>query len=298
MTTDGSSLKPIDELLLRKSLFVVVAFSILSQASKCEAACLDGDCDHDSHEDLDSVSTTTVPSTNCAIVEFEVILGSASFFEEETPGDPDGRRSRRERNRLLVVDGLLNLYSNGNLRPSVLEIGIASGVSGRSIFRYFSDTDDLVRSAIARAIYRSLPLLEVKLNADATLNDRVGALIDQRITLFSAISPVAMVARLNAPFQPILQEEISRNRRFLRHQIARILGDFLPSSESMDSNMTLLAIDVLSSFEAYCLMVNDQNLSMAQIRDCLFDAIMGIIRQSEYASKGSHGQGSLNRKEE
>ena len=51
------------------------------------------------------------------------------------PADPgvDGRTARRDRNRAAVVDALLELYRDGNLRPSSLEIAeLARMPSGRA----------------------------------------------------------------------------------------------------------------------------------------------------------------------
>ncbi len=294
--SEGSNVEPVEDLILRGTL--LEAFSVLSQLPKDDVDSNGSDYDHNSHLDVDSAPISS--AVNCAHVaeETDVKQSPTSLIEVELLGDLDGRRSRRERNRLLVVDGLLNLYSKGILRPSVEEIGIEAGVSVRSIFRYFNDIDDLVRSAIARAIYRALPFLEICVSADATLYERVGALIDQRISLFSAIAPVAIVARLNAPFQPILQEELAKNRIFLRRQIVSVLGEFLPICESGDLNTTLTAIDILCSFEAYTLMSNDRIIPKDQIKTCLSDSIIGIIHRGKYRLKGLDEQSRLCRTKE
>src|ERR1035438_5413311 len=68
----------------------------------------------------------------------------------------DGRQLRRRRNRETVVDALLDLYRDGNLRPSTEEIAARSGLSPRSLFRYFDDVDDLTRTAIRHQEHRVL----------------------------------------------------------------------------------------------------------------------------------------------
>ena len=59
------------------------------------------------------------------------------------PTTEDGRHARRDRNRLAVVDAMLELYVEGNLDPSSDEIAERAGLSPRSLFRYFEDLDDL-----------------------------------------------------------------------------------------------------------------------------------------------------------
>src|ERR1700676_3605848 len=99
-------------------------------------------------------------------------------------GVTDGRQLRRERNREAVVEALLDLYSEGNLNPSTEEIACRSGLSPRSLFRYFDDVDDLIRIAVDRQRTRAIPLVPIDASADAPLAVKVAALIDQRFRLF------------------------------------------------------------------------------------------------------------------
>ncbi len=104
---------------------------------------------------------------------------------EEPPALTDGRRLRRALNREAVVDALLDLYTEGNLRPSTDEIAERAGISPRSLFRYFEDADDLAGEAVARQLARVLPILPIETGPDAPLADRVAALADQRLRLFT-----------------------------------------------------------------------------------------------------------------
>ena len=63
-------------------------------------------------------------------------------------------------NREAVVDALLDLYAEGNLRPGTDEIAERAGISPRSLFRYFEDADDLAGEAVARQLARALPLVD------------------------------------------------------------------------------------------------------------------------------------------
>src|SRR5271165_1494930 len=119
----------------------------------------------------------------------------------DAPRETDGRRLRRALNREAVVDALLDLYSEGNLRPSTDEIAERAGISPRSLFRYFEDADDLAGEAVTRQFGRAMPLLPLCVEADAPFDARVAALADQRLRLFSVVGQAAHVSRLRAPFQ-------------------------------------------------------------------------------------------------
>src|SRR5712691_6310378 len=145
----------------------------------------------------------------------------------------DGRRLRRDRNRTAVVDALLDLYGESNLRPSTAEIAERAGLSHRSLFRYFDDFDDLCREAVGRAEQRALPLIPIRIDQAAPLTDRIDALVSQRLRLFEALGPVALVSRLNAPFAHVLAAELTKNRAFLRAQLADLFAPELnPAPEA------------------------------------------------------------------
>jgi TetR/AcrR family transcriptional regulator, regulator of autoinduction and epiphytic fitness len=152
----------------------------------------------------------------------EVGLGDPGLRDAVSIGD--GRRLRRDRNRTAVVDALLDLYGESNLRPSTAEIAERAGLSHRSLFRYFDDFDDLCREAIRRAEQRARPLIPIEVDRAAPLPERIEALVTQRLRLFGTLGKVAQVSRLNAPFAPVLAAELTKNRAFLRAQLADLFA--------------------------------------------------------------------------
>lgn len=198
----------------------------------------------------------------------------------------DGRRLRRDRNRMAVVDALLDLYGESNLRPSTAEIAGRAGLSHRSLFRYFDDFDDLCREAIWRAEQRARPLIPIGIDRAAPLTDRIDALVSQRLRLFGALGPVALVSRLNAPFAHVLAAELTKNRAFLRAQLADLFAPELhppaeaspPEDADAGSGAAVLAAaDVLCSFESFHLLSRDQHLSSDEIRTVLTSALAALL---------------------
>ena len=87
----------------------------------------------------------------------------------------DGRRARRDRNRERVVDAMLELYREGDLRPSVNTVAERSGVSHRSVFRYFDDLGELCRVAVERQLAATIDIWVVPDTGIGPLEDRVAA---------------------------------------------------------------------------------------------------------------------------
>src|SRR5690242_15042648 len=64
----------------------------------------------------------------------------------------DGRRLRAERGRAAVVAATLELVDGGNPVPTFADIAEVSGVSERTIFRYFPDREALF-GAVATEVF-------------------------------------------------------------------------------------------------------------------------------------------------
>lgn len=187
----------------------------------------------------------------------------ASGPADDPASSADGRRLRRDRNRDAVVRALLALYNEGNLAPSSEEIAARSGVSARSLFRYFDDVDDLSTAAIAQQQENVRHLLPIDIAADAPVAARVAALTHQRGELFEAIESVATVSRLKAPFQLVVHDRLTEGRAFLRHQIESLFAPELSALAPAAAATRLAAADVATSFEAWRLLRDDQRLSRA-----------------------------------
>lgn len=160
----------------------------------------------------------------------------------------DGRHARRERNRLAVVDAMLEMYDDGNYEPSSDEIAARAGLSARSLFRYFDDLDDLVRVTISRQYDRVRPLAQIDPSPDAPLAERIDRLVASRLRTYAAIATVGRVSRARALTQPLIAVQIAQARALWRAQISALFAPELASTD--DGEAVLAALDALTSFEA------------------------------------------------
>lgn len=197
--------------------------------------------------------------------------------DPDAPKETDGRRLRRALNREAVVDALLDLYREGNLRPGTDEIAERAGISPRSLFRYFEDADDLAGEAVTRQLGRAMPLLPLAVGPDAPFDVRVAALVEQRLRLFTTLGQAAHVARLRAPFQPRLAMSLREGRKFLRSQARTLFAIELMSMADHEAEAALAAADVLTSFESYQLLTADQGLPVDEARSVLVAALEVLL---------------------
>lgn len=198
----------------------------------------------------------------------------------DSPDDPetsDGRRLRRSRNRETVVDALLALYNEGNLDPSAADVAERSGLSPRSLFRYFTDVDDLARAAIDRQYAILLPRALIELDTDAPLEERAKSLVERRVTVFEIVGNVGLVARLRAPFEPVIAEQLTGIRSQMRAQIEALFPKELKALGAARGRAALAAIDSLCTFEVYHLWRGDQGLETAEITTLMTGAVLALL---------------------
>ncbi len=191
--------------------------------------------------------------------------------------ETDGRRLRRETNRRAVIDALVGLQNAGHLEPTIEEIAAAAGLSSRSVFRYFTDVEDLVQEAVARQQRRLAPLLALDLDPEMSLVERIEAFVEHRLRLIDAMGNVALVARLRAHAQPLVAAEVTRMRRLMREQVDVAFAPELGRLDPEAAKQAVAALDVLASFEAQQLLRNDQQLSATESASALSAAIAAIL---------------------
>lgn len=193
--------------------------------------------------------------------------------------DVDGRRLRREQNRQAVVEALIELYREDRYDPSAAEIAERAGLSPRSLFRYFEDSEDLTRAAIEEHHRLARPLVSVDAEPSDPLERRIDALVEGRLRLWTTVEPSARVVRMRAPERELLAAELRRNRRMFRDQIAELFA-----AELAERPRALAAADVLCSFESVDLLLRDQQLSRRDAARTLTDALRALFDPGDACS--------------
>ena len=143
----------------------------------------------------------------------------------------DGRRVRREQNVEAVVEAMLDLLGEGQLNPGAAAVAERSGVSLRSVFRYFDDMDSLTERAIARQMERAAQYFDL-LDATGPVEERAAALARHRLVQHAALAPYARVAILRAgPEYPAVAQGLATRRDALRRQVEAL---FAPELDALD----------------------------------------------------------------
>ncbi len=208
-------------------------------------------------------------------------MAARDNLADAVPGFTDGRTARRDRNRRAVLDAVLELFTEGDLSPAPESIAQRSGVSLRSVYRFVSDSDDLVRAAIDRHLERVGPLFVFEPVGEGPFEERMRVLVDARLRLHQAIAPAARAAVARTRMRPtpaseILRQSLHARRGMLRLQLARHFEAEL-SGFGHQADAVLAAADALTQIETIDWFLVDGGYSADQVREALVTGLRRLL---------------------
>ena len=202
------------------------------------------------------------------------VPSSATVPPTVAPGD--GRSARSNRTRDAVVESLLAWLRDGNLRPTAKEIADRAGISVRSVYVHFDDLDDLFCAASERTGREIDGLLEL-ISVDQPFEDRIRAVIDQRVRVFEVIMPVKRAGALQEPFSKPLAEIFAGMRSVQRDEIERVFAAELAAVDPDDRDAALAAAHLVTVEEAWSFQRNCMGLDVADARAAMAHALRAIL---------------------
>lgn len=189
----------------------------------------------------------------------------------------DGRSARRDRNRIAALDAIAALFAEGDLDPSPEAVAHRTGLSPRSVYRYFDDRDALVRAAIARHLEVSLPLFMIHAIGQGDLDDRIARFVDARLRLHAAIAPAARATRMRAVTDEVVREQLEVLRRALREQVEKHFAAELDALEPPRRRARVAAVDVLCELESLDHLRIHRGFSSSEARAIVIDTLHALL---------------------
>jgi AcrR family transcriptional regulator len=190
----------------------------------------------------------------------------------------DGRTARRDRNSEAVLDTVHAMFVEGNFSPAVEEVAARSGVSLRSVYRYFEDTEALLRQAIERRVSLVERLFVLPELGEGPLDKRIAGIVNHRLVLHSKLGPTVRAAVLRAPVSPLLAAQVSQRRLMLSQQLER---HFAPEAARIGpprAAEVLACADALCEFEAMEHLRVQRGLSVARTRGTMVTGLAALLK--------------------
>ncbi len=178
----------------------------------------------------------------------------------------DGRVARRQRNREAVVDAALELVDEGTGDLSVDALTERSGLSARSIFRYFEGLDDLRRAVIHRNFEKVELSVDSAAPDDLPLEERIRRFVDDRTSVCEGLAGAARMARSRAPHVATVAEDILRFRQLLDEQVRRYFQPELSARKGAEATELALLISTLVSWDSWEQLTATHGRSRTQLK--------------------------------
>ncbi len=189
----------------------------------------------------------------------------------------DGRTARRDRNKLAVLDAVIELFSESNLSPGVHEVAARSGVSLRSVYRYFEDVDDLVAAAIERQIEKTRPLFEMPELGEGPLSERIDRFAMRRAGLFEAVRDIYRASIIRLADESQVSAGLTQVRGWMGHQTARMFEPELAAMDPDQARVVELTLDTLTQFDALEHLRSGRGLDAEDVVTHLRDAVTRLL---------------------
>ncbi len=148
----------------------------------------------------------------------EVELSTDHDDGGDEPATVDGRRLRRERNVAAVIDAVLEMFEDESLTPTIERAAERSGLSLRSVYRYFPDPESLTQAAIEEMRRRGEAVMHLSAIGTGPFEPRVIEFAEMRVRLYEHVGPGFRAGRLYAPRSVRIREDMERTRRGLTDQ--------------------------------------------------------------------------------
>jgi TetR/AcrR family transcriptional regulator of autoinduction and epiphytic fitness len=188
----------------------------------------------------------------------------------------DGRLARSARTRHAVVDALLDLLGEGDLRPTAARIAERAGVSLRLVFHHFDDLEAIYSELADRQAERVKPLT-IPISATTPFARRVEEFSTQRGRLLETLSPVRRAAVLMEPFRPALAKRLKHARNLMRTAAIAAFAPELSKLAADEKRANTAALDVVTSWVAWEQMRRHQGLSETDARGVMATTIHALL---------------------
>jgi TetR/AcrR family transcriptional regulator of autoinduction and epiphytic fitness len=185
----------------------------------------------------------------------------------------DGRTARSAKTRDAIADALLDLLTEGNLRPTAREIAARAGVSLRSVYVHFDDLEGLYCVAAARHFERVAPMLD-PVQSSGTLRDRAVALVDRRVRLYDKIGAVGRATERQAPFSPTLNRIVRQAYAGSRRELDRVFAVELDTCSPEARAANLAVLDVLVGPRAWETLRDVHGFDLEPAKQVVVDAVV------------------------
>lgn len=191
----------------------------------------------------------------------------------------DGRALRSERSQAAIVDAMFALVTEHPAELTLETVAARAGVSVRTVFRQFRDTDSLFEALFARFGTEAIRLSS-EWQPVGSLEGDLAALIDARARMFVFVEPLRRFARTARLPPRGAQDRFAEARRMARRSLRSL---FAENGSAVDGD-DLEALDAWISLDVWERLREQQGLSHARALRVLHATARNLARSIQAPS--------------
>jgi AcrR family transcriptional regulator len=192
----------------------------------------------------------------------------------------DGRAARAQRTRRAVVDALLELIAEGDLRASPERVVERAGVSLRTLWTNFKDLEGLYAAVDQRLIellresYQPVP-------PSLPLAERIEAYCRQRGRLLELAAPATRASQLRLPFSAQLRHNRAMHHRRSCDELHTVFATELDAREPAEQDRLILDLAVSTSPTAWSMLRDELGLTQKAATDAMIRSVTAHLRRAD-----------------
>lgn len=189
----------------------------------------------------------------------------------------DGRVARRERNIDAVLDVVLEMFADDMMFPTIEQASKRSGLSLRSLYRYFADPGELVEAAIKRSRAQAVDVAHLSHIGQGPFEERLDDFVSMRLGVYETNGPLYRATRHNAATHVRVRDELQRTRLLMREQFELQFAPELAALTPRGRAAAVEAGDVLTQMDSLDLMRRYRNLTVPEVSAVLRDTLSTLL---------------------
>ncbi|MEO1057739.1 MAG: TetR/AcrR family transcriptional regulator [Actinomycetota bacterium] len=162
-----------------------------------------------------------------------------------------GRRAAASQRRTRALDAFIDLVLERGSHPRPEEVAERADVSIASLYRYFTDLDELRNDAVARLAERYPELFVIDGLGSGPRDERIASFTRARLALHETLHPLELLARATGQRDACAQEHVESVRAAMSKQVGRHFDLELQTLSPSRREDVVATIAALTSVETW-----------------------------------------------
>ena len=183
-------------------------------------------------------------------------------------------RSARSKSRQRIADAVIHLATEQGLEPTVDRVAELAGVTTRTVFRHFNDTEALRREIVVD-FQKQADALRVPYDPARDWREQLDELVLRRTGIFERFTRHILWSQALRQQSAVVEEDVQAHVERLRASIHKRLPESL-----IENHVASAGVEVVLSWEVWLRLRRDQKLSVKDATAVVQDLVDAVLERA------------------